>query len=232
MTNPDVWVEQTLRSAWKAVYEAHDKNETAIVINCTLLLGGLLALWIWSRQSKRSINGTNSTDEGNGRNLKQSIKEFGENSYYYAHSKKYGDETTKWDGKPEPRLLRKDTPTKGSPTKRAASNSAFKGKPISKYAFADGSSKVKVYIDVPGLASLSTNDSDTSIAAFEWTALSFALRINSQKGSEVETDLVLDLPLLFGPITAGKWQQKRAKEQIVITLTKEEEGTDWKKLTS
>jgi hypothetical protein len=229
--NPDKWVKEGIQSVWVAIYEAHNKNEVAILLNFTLLVGGAFAVWFWSQRSnpadKCAANGTVA-----GRNLNalsKRNKEFGENSYYYAHSKKYGDESTKWDGKPEPRLLRKEAPMK-SPSKVA--KSTLTGKPISKYAFADGTNKVKIYVDVPGLASLSSADSDASIANFEWTALSCTLQINGKVGTDVGLDLVLHLPLLFAPITAGKWQQKRAKEQIIVTLTKEEPGADWKKLTA
>lgn len=162
--------------------------------------------------------------------LKERNDKFGSNSYYYAHSKKYGDETTVWDGNAAPRLLSKsggkadsggektiEKTVSPGPQKIATAKTVEKAaKSIEKYAFSDEGAKVKVYMDLEGVGQLADE-----AFKLEWGVTNLSLRIQDLNGSDYQ----LQFKHLCGTISGAKIRKKPNK--IILTLDKKEKDTMW-----
>jgi hypothetical protein len=141
--------------------------------------------------------------------LQDNIEKKGKNAYYYAHSKTATG--PKWDGKPQPKLL----------SRQSSSNIEFK-KPtfeysksnIQKYAFMDGEKSVKLYIDLEGVGEKCADED----VLLEHSSTSMRLVVNNYKEEP--------LCLSFGKLTASIDSAvcKKKKDRLIVTLTKSEEG--------
>jgi hypothetical protein len=136
--------------------------------------------------------------------LRANIKTKGSNAYYYAHGMKI--DGPKWDGKEEPRLLEVVT----LPNSAAAQR---KIETLTDYAWMDGKSEVKIYLDYENAAEVS--DEDISVVT-ERTSVRFTIR----KGDK---DLVLFLDSLQDSIDSARYSKKSSK--FIIYLKKSLETT-------
>ncbi len=187
--------------------------------------------------------------------LQDNIEIKGKNSYYFAH--KNTPTGPKWDGKPEPRLLSKHSlGTSEDPDaltdetgnlhisnhdaqnllrglKQKTSTFDFAKSNITKYAFLDDGTKIKIYVDLKGVGDICKNDDDITL---EWKERSFSLvvrnyRDDSDAGDEKEAtkELCLSFGRLYGPIK--KATMKKKTDKIILILTKlvqeGEEPEDW-----
>src|SRR3569832_1216921 len=82
--------------------------------------------------------------------LQDNIDRRGQNAYYYAHSHKANG--PKWDGKAEPKLLAKHEVQHGHKLKSSSSTFDYAQSNITTYAFLDDGPKVKLYIELEGVA--------------------------------------------------------------------------------
>ena len=130
--------------------------------------------------------------------------------YYYAHKPKEGwDDSMKWDGKVNPRLLSKKEGETAEKKLTAAE--------ITKYGWEDAPKRVKIYITLEGVGQLADKQ-----LVLEWTPTSVDLRINDLGGKVYG----LSLPL-YSTIKGAKLKKK--PDSLVLTLSKEDELT-WAEL--
>ena len=138
--------------------------------------------------------------------LEENILSKGKHSYYYAHKNNLGvGGDTKNYGTP-PRLLKTECKTDGS-EKRPL-------KIITDYAWADGGKKVKVYVTLEGIVTLT----DESVE-LKHDKTSFCLTLQNLNGM----NYVLNIPVLNDEITKATFKLKQASNKIVLFLTKENE---------
>ena len=138
--------------------------------------------------------------------LEENIISKGKHSYYYAHKNNLGvGGDTKNYGTP-PRLLKTECKTDGS-EKRPL-------KIITDYAWADGGKKVKVYVTLEGIVTLTDED-----VLLSNDKTSFCLKLQNLNGM----DYVLNIPVLNEEITKATFKLKQASNKIVLFLTKENE---------
>jgi hypothetical protein len=156
-------------------------------------------------------------NQGNKSALQHNIESKGSNAYYFAHAFKATGPT--WDGKIEPRLLSKSESSISIDasndaihhTKRGVRSSFDYAKStISKYGFLDEGSKVRIYIELPGVGE---NHTDEQVQ-LEYTDSSFCLRVLNPNS----TDDCLSFAKLYGLI--DKATVKVKSDRIVITLFK------------
>lgn len=145
--------------------------------------------------------------------LKDNIERKGKNAYYFAHSNTpTGPE---WDGREEPRLLRKESQQEGHLVSKHATFEYHKSN-ITKYSFMDDGSKVKLYIDMENVGEKCSDDD----ICLDYSEQSFSLVVNNYK-EEVQC---LSFAKLTAPIKRATYKKKDNK--IIITITKAEEG-EW-----
>ncbi|KAL7528622.1 hypothetical protein ACHAXR_002541 [Thalassiosira sp. AJA248-18] len=186
--------------------------------------------------------------------LADNLTRKGKNAYYYAHAHKATG--PKWDGKIEPRLLgtsssnltassSKDNGS-GVGDSTASSKAALMAKSnITNYAFLNEQTKVKIYVNLPGVG----NCSDENIA-LDFTERSLCLTIKNyispseKKVEVVDDELVSDtapeeeeekeekgedqclsLGKLYGEIEKATFRKKADK--VIITVKKKDEK-EWK----
>lgn len=142
-------------------------------------------------------------DEQYANALRENIAKKGKNAYYYAHA--HNADAPKWDGSEAPRLLEKKAPD---------SAPVLPVSKISKFAWSDEQSKVKVYVN------LADNGIKTPVGPPEvsFTATSVALRISA--GDVVH---LLDLPSLNDTIAEATAKLLKG-ERVVLTLTKPQDS--------
>jgi hypothetical protein len=135
--------------------------------------------------------------------LAANIEAKGVNAYYYAHmSSSGGLRSTLGEA---PRLL---SVGDSAPSSAASSRPCTT---ISAFSWCDDGEAVKVYIDVPGAASLTDADVSLSFAS----PRSFEVRVRRPS-----CDLVFKRPKLFADIDEGASKARRLKERVVVTLKK------------
>ncbi len=79
--------------------------------------------------------------------LRDNIERKGKNAYYFAHAKTANG--PKWDGKVEPKLLTTSSSVSSSASMSKLSLMAKSN--ITNYAFLDDGTKVKIYVNLPGV---------------------------------------------------------------------------------
>jgi hypothetical protein len=177
--------------------------------------------------------------------LRENIKSKGKNAYYFAHANTPKGPT--WDGKPEPRLLAKhssvgvddsmgdsqensqhvtheDAQKLLKSLKQNQASFDFTKSNITKYSFLDDGPKVKIYVDLKGVADTCKNDDDVTL---EWKERSFSLAIRNyiEEGKDESEVKCLCFGRLHGSIQNASFKKKTDK--IIITLTKMlKEGED------
>lgn len=146
--------------------------------------------------------------------LEDNIERKGKNAYYFAHSHKATG--PKWDGKPEPKLLSRETSTIGH---RSASTATFDyhKSNITTYAFMDDGPRVKLFISLEGVGEKCTEED----VALDFTDTSFCLIVNNFK----EEPQCLSFRKLTADITSATFRLK--PDKIVLTLKKAKEGEEW-----
>lgn len=145
--------------------------------------------------------------------LEENIERKGKNAYYFAHSHKASGPT--WDGKPEPRLLSKQSSGDHEPASVASSFHYHKSN-ITKYSFLDDGAKVKLFLDMEGVGEKCTNEDVT----LEFTNTSFCLVVRNFKSEEQ----CLSFGKLSAEIVNASFRLK--PQRIILTLEKAAEG-EW-----
>jgi hypothetical protein len=147
--------------------------------------------------------------------LADNIARKGSNAYYFAHAHKANG--PKWDGKAEPKLLKKHS-IDGSPQSLIKAPSFLYHKSnITSYAFLDEDKAVKLYINMEEVGEKCTEED----VILDWDRSSLSLVVKNFK----ETDQCLSFGKLTGTITDAKYKLK--KDKIILTLQKEKEGVEW-----
>eukprot|EP00566_Odontella_aurita_P016469 CAMPEP_0113528576 /NCGR_PEP_ID=MMETSP0015_2-20120614/1920_1 /TAXON_ID=2838 /ORGANISM="Odontella" /LENGTH=254 /DNA_ID=CAMNT_0000427121 /DNA_START=97 /DNA_END=861 /DNA_ORIENTATION=- /assembly_acc=CAM_ASM_000160 len=169
-------------------------------------------------------NGAADDDEGLRKSaLRDNIDRKGKNAYYYAHSSTATG--PKWDGKPQPKLLGRQTSdvTAGGGAGSAASGQSESGfhyhkSNITTYSFSDEGSKVRLYVGLPGLLEKCPDDSCVEL---ESTSFSFCLVVKNYP--EEGQERCLSFGGLWGEIEGATFRRK--KDRIVLTLKKKKVET-------
>jgi hypothetical protein len=136
--------------------------------------------------------------------LADNIDRKGRNAYYYAHAHKADGPV--WDQKEEPRLLSKTT---GDAVEKAA---VVVAEPITNYAWGDEDMKVKIYIDLPDIGSVASDN-----FSLDWTPTSFTFTIVGYGDKNHK----LAYGKLFDDIDNAAFKVKPNK--VIVTLTKRED---------
>jgi hypothetical protein len=106
--------------------------------------------------------------------LQENIARKGSNAYYFAHSHKATGPA--WDGKIEPKLLSKDSSnTAVAAVHRSNSTFEYHKSNITSYAFMDDGPKVKIYIDLMGVA----KNCDQDDVSLDFTERSFCFQVHN-----------------------------------------------------
>jgi hypothetical protein len=145
--------------------------------------------------------------------LQDNIDRKGKNAYYFAHAHKATG--PKWDGKPEPKLLSKQS-SGGLGSAKSTSFDVNKSN-LTKYSFCDDGSKVKLYIDLEGVGEKCTERDVT----LESASRSLSLVVHNFK-SEPQT---LCFTRLSADITGATVRVKT--HRIVVTLVKTDPDQEW-----
>ena len=154
--------------------------------------------------------------------LQHNIESKGNNAYYFAHAFKANGPV--WDGKPEPRLLSKSESSLSLDAAKTAESEGvthhtvsgvrssfdYAKSTITKYGFLDEGSKVRVYIEIPGVGDSHTDEQ----VQLEYTERSICLKIVNENAR----DDYLSFGKLYGCI--DKATVKLKKDRIVVTLYK------------
>lgn len=150
--------------------------------------------------------------------LLDNIERKGKNAYYYAHGHKVNG--PKWDGKPEPKLLSKESVDRSSAnvSQVARRSLAFDSKStITSYAFCDEESKVKIYVNLPSVGEKCRGEEDVQL---EHTSCSFDLIVRNYNADADAVIERLGFARLFGAIEGASFKVK--KDKIILTLVKVE----------
>lgn len=152
--------------------------------------------------------------------LRENIARKGKNAYYFAHAHRAtGPE---WDGKAEPRLLKKHSSADldggeiSAVTPKAPSFLYHKSN-ITSYAFLNEEKVVKLYVSLEEVGEKCTNDDVT----LDWDEQSLSLVVKNFQ----EEDQCLSFGKLSGKIAEATFTIKPNK--IIVTLKKEKEGVEW-----
>jgi hypothetical protein len=144
--------------------------------------------------------------------LQDNLDRKGKNAYYFAHAHKATG--PKWDGKPEPKLLKKESTSSLEPQKRGAFD--YHKSNITSYAFCDEEKKVKLYCNMEGVGDTCTEEDVT----LDFTESSLQLVVRNYK----EEDQILSFGKLTANITKATFKIK--PNRIILTLTKATDG-EW-----
>jgi hypothetical protein len=154
--------------------------------------------------------------------LQDNIARKGKNAYYFAHAHKANG--PKWDGKAEPRLLKRHSSScddyndkSGADKMNKAPSFLYHKSNITSYAFLNEEKCVKLYIPMEEVGEKCTPD-DISL---EWEEQSFSLVVRNF----MDDDHCLSFGKLSGKIVDASFKLKANK--IILTLTKEKEGVEW-----
>ena len=142
--------------------------------------------------------------------LQDNLDRKGKNAYYFAHAHKASGPP--WDGKPQPKLLKKES-SNLEPSKRGTFD--YHNSNITKYAFCDEETRVKLFCDMEGVGDKCT-DKDISL---DFTEKSLQLVVRNYK----EEDQILAFGKLTASITKASFKLKT--NRIILTLTKANEGS-------
>ncbi|KAJ1445119.1 hypothetical protein M885DRAFT_550930 [Pelagophyceae sp. CCMP2097] len=138
--------------------------------------------------------------------LQANIAKGGNNSYYYAHTKKANG--PQWDGDPTPKLIERRSPSESELVLRNA---------ITQFAWSDEGAKLRVYLPTGDF----TGDGvqvDKEAVTLDWTEKSVALTIRLER-----QELTFSVPALYDKIAGASFRVKPGK--VVLTLTKLPEST-------
>ena len=132
--------------------------ELALGGTLLLVIGLVLLVRRYGRPYSRHAATPGRIEGTVGGNKKKKI----ESSYYYAHnslSQRHQDDGVpdKWDGKAQPRLLRRQTATT-SPAETSAATQNMRHVTVRNYAFCDEGKKVTVYVTLAGLDAAREDD--------------------------------------------------------------------------
>ena len=142
--------------------------------------------------------------------LQDNLDRKGKNAYYFAHAHKASG--PQWDGKPQPKLLKTES-SNLEPPKRGTFD--YHNSNITKYAFCDEETRVKLFCDMEGVGDKCTDD-DISL---DFTETSLQLVVRNYK----EEDQILSFGKLTASIKNASFKVKT--NRIILTLTKTREGT-------
>jgi hypothetical protein len=141
--------------------------------------------------------------------LRENIARKGKNAYYYAHAHNAGG--PKWDGDPTPRLLEKKLSTS---SEDGSGGSSEVVKSITKYAWADETSKVKIYVPLEGIGTPLTDGGVETKSTKD--SVTLHVRTESATGRKVLWEL--QLLKLYDEIDGAKARVK--SDKIILSLTK------------
>eukprot|EP00937_MAST-01D_sp_MAST-1D-sp2_P008293 g8293.t1 len=180
-----------------------DTSSLAVVLLVPVVVG----IAVWATRGKGN-KGNDKKGRGTESNKDSKVHK---SSYYYAHQNRHTEAGVpdKWDGRAQPRLLRRQS------AGESAGAAAF---PITKYAFSDESSKVKVYITLAGLSALNNKAGDPLQLAWTPSSLDFTVR-------GLDRTHALRVPVLFARISGAKYRLKASGDTAVLTLTKAGAGS-------
>ena len=148
--------------------------------------------------------------------LRDNIARKGKNAYYFAHAHKATG--PKWDGKAEPKLLKKQASTVDEEEKKKQTPSfQYHKSNITSYAFLNEEKVVKLYLTMEEVGEKCQEEDVT----LDWNESSFSLVVKNY----MEEDQCLSFGKLSGTISDAKFKLKPNK--IILTLTKEKEGVEW-----
>jgi hypothetical protein len=151
--------------------------------------------------------------------LQDNIARKGKNAYYFAHAHKATG--PKWDGKAEPRLLKKHSSTlegdNPAETVKKTPSFLYHKSNITSYAFLNEDKVVKLYLSMEEVGEKCTPEDIT----LDWDEQSFSLVVKNYK----EEDQCLSFGKLSGKIVDASFRLKPNK--IILTLKKEKEGVEW-----
>lgn len=147
--------------------------------------------------------------------LQDNIARKGKNSYYFAHAHKATG--PQWDGKAEPRLLKKESSLDGASLIRKAPSFLYHKSNITSYAFVNEEKVVKLYISLEKVGDMCTKN-DVSL---DWNEESLSLVVKNYR----DEDQCLSFGKLSGRISDASFRLKANK--IILTLKKEKEGVEW-----
>ncbi|KAG7351399.1 hypothetical protein IV203_010759 [Nitzschia inconspicua] len=151
--------------------------------------------------------------------LQDNIARKGKNAYYFAHAHKANG--PQWDGKAEPRLLKKHSSglDGGEPagTMKKAPSFLYHKSNITSYAFLNEDKVVKLFLTMEEVGEKCSPDDIT----LDWDEQSFSLMVKNYK----EEDQCLSFGKLSGKIVDASFKIKPNK--IILTLKKEKEGVEW-----
>eukprot|EP00591_Stephanopyxis_turris_P008079 CAMPEP_0195526800 /NCGR_PEP_ID=MMETSP0794_2-20130614/28102_1 /TAXON_ID=515487 /ORGANISM="Stephanopyxis turris, Strain CCMP 815" /LENGTH=186 /DNA_ID=CAMNT_0040657579 /DNA_START=63 /DNA_END=623 /DNA_ORIENTATION=- len=165
--------------------------------------------------SSGPINDDDSTGGEEKSALQDNIDSKGKNAYYFAHAHKATG--PKWDGKIEPKLLARTSESNTSKGKAVRSLSSFDtSSNIRSYSFSDEDSKVKIYVELPGIAEKCPNDEDVIL---DFTSQSFSLTLLNYGDDDLDMcQRRLAFSKLHGSIENASFKKK--KDRIILTLNK------------
>jgi len=132
--------------------------------------------------------------------LRASLREKGENSYYYAHDKAVPLPSSSTSPS-TPKLLQRSSP---------ASPQQIRSKPIERYSFLDEGKKVKIYIELPPELQVSEES-----VQLDWTSTSLRVEVGPASGSHL-----LRVSQLHATIEACTLKVKPEKHMVILTLKK------------
>jgi len=158
--------------------------------------------------------------------LQDNIEKKGKNAYYFAHAHKANG--PQWDGKPEPKLLSKQSTTSSTASssnsteeiqsKSVISSFDYHKSNITSYAFCNNERTVKLYLELKGVGDKCT-DQDIVLQSTN-TSLDFVLH-----NYDPTTPQCLHFAKLARPIQKATYKLK--PDRIILTLTKETPGEEW-----
>ncbi|KAL3893598.1 MAG: hypothetical protein SGARI_008069, partial [Bacillariaceae sp.] len=154
-----------------------------------------------------------SDDEQHASALRDNIARKGKNAYYFAHAHKATG--PKWDGKAEPKLLKKQASTVDDEEKKKQTPSfQYHKSNITSYAFLNEEKVVKLYLTMEEVGEKCQEEDIT----LDWNESSFSLVVKNY----LEEEQCLSFGKLSGKISDAKFKLKPNK--IILTLKKEKEG--------
>lgn len=150
--------------------------------------------------------------------LQDNLDRKGKNAYYFAHAHKATG--PKWDGKEQPKLLKRES-TGGASV--ASSSFDYSKSTITTYAFLDDGPKVKLYVNLDKVGEKCQEED--IVLDFGERSLSLVVRNYSNNGNTEMGEETLRFARLAGNIVTATFRLK--PNRIIITLEKVDKDTTW-----
>jgi len=160
--------------------------------------------------------------------LADNITKKGKNAYYYAHAHKATG--PKWDGKIEPRILGTSSSNLSVTSSAASTKAALMAKSnITNYAFLDETTKVKIYVNLPGVGGckeeeigLEFTESSLCLTVRNYVATKASSTAEKKKKASAEA-LVADTAPAEGGAPAEEDEKKFDKDELGTAREEAEE---------